>query len=300
MQYIAPNLIAQNTALAELQARLRDSAVRWTAIELYRSMSSAVTGWSRHVSIPFIYTLSGGWLTTTHEYTIPDYMGVRIQPQRRITTTDNINQWEDIDGFSIEPDGSGGQKLRVDRIEGTSGATTDARILWWGDQGPLPSTIPTIQTQLEAAATSLILTGLADGIGQSGYIKVGNEWIQYAGYSHNGTYYTLTNLVRGINNTTDAVHASAVSVYFGIAYPVIALLEQLYNQAQANAHAYGLVDVNETERSRYEFNMRYFQQQADDFWRSWVPVIAPRRRIGRAAETEMNIGPSRIIDTGLS
>lgn len=289
MEYVLPFLRAQSTLLADIEARLRDTAnARWTEVELYRALSDALTRWSGRVSVPFIYELSGGWVNGTSVYALPDYMSRKIQPQRKVTTpyvnsggASSMEMWADVLGWDVEPDGTGGQELRLQWNEGTEGATTEGRILWWGEQGPLPTTPTTVQTQITAASTSLILGGIVD-VGQSGYVYVDKEWIQYAGYTDNGTYTTLTNLVRGINNTTAATHNSAVSVYVGVAMPHRQLQEQLLHQAMANAFAYGLIDVNETERDRYERNMGYYQQLADEFWMRWMPN-SPQIRLSRRA-----------------
>lgn len=288
MQYVIPHLRAQNTLETDLGVRLRDTSnVRWTDAELYAALSDALLKWSGRVSVPFVYTLTGGWVNGQYEYALPDYMGQRITPQRRVVvpyvnSNANSNQyvWADVLGWTTEPDGAGGQYLRVQWNEGVSGATTDGRILWWGEQGPLPTTVPTVQTEIDSDDTSLILGSLVN-VGPSGYIKVGAEWIQYAGFTDDGTYTTLTNLVRGINNTTAATHTASTAVYFGVALPELRLLDNLYAQAQANAFAYGLVEVNESERQRYEWNMRYQQQLADEFWMRWMPTVSPKMRLSR-------------------
>ncbi len=290
MIYVVPHLRTQLTLLGDIEIRLRDTSnARWSDAELYASLSDACLRWSGRVSIPFIYTISGGWVEGTYEYTLPEYMGKRIQPQRRIVHTYGVDDeesneyvWADVLGWSIEPDSSGGHVLRLENNEGIDGAVSDARILWWGEQGPLPSTIPTVQTTINSTDTSLILSAIVN-VGPSGYVYVGTEWIQYSGFTDNGTYTTLTNLVRAINGSTAASHNSAVSVYFGVALPELRLTENLYHQAMANAHAYGLTDVNETERTRYEWNMRYYQQLADEFWMRWTPTVSPRMRLTRRA-----------------
>ncbi len=291
MQTTIPHLRPQNTIQSELEARLRDTSnARWTDAELYRSINDAILRWSGRVSLPFVYTITGGGVNGTVEYSLPDYMGKRIQPQRRVYAS-YVNEddetyefvWADVQGYSVEPDGAGGQKLRLQWDEGALGTTSDARILWWGEQGTIPVTIPTVQTTINSTATSLILSAIVD-IGQSGYVYVDKEWIEYSGFSDNGTYTTLTNLVRGINNTTAASHTqSSASVYFGIAMPELRLLENLYFQSMANAYAYGLTDSNETERTRYEWNMRYYQQLADEFWMRWMPTVSPQMRLTRRA-----------------
>lgn len=289
MQYTAPHLRAQNTILDELEARLRDTSnARWTDAELYRAINDALLRWSGRVSIPYLYTLSGGWVSGTYEYSVPDYLGTRIQPQRRvlspyIDTTTNTTQyvWADVRGWDLDPDGSGGQNLRTQWNEGTPGTTSDARILWWGENGPVPVTIPTVQTEIDSDDTSLVLSAVVD-VGQSGYVKVDAEWIQWSGYSDDGSNTTLTNLVRAVNGTTAATHTASTSVYVGVAMPELRLLEQLYHQAMANAYAYGLTDINETERDRYERNMGYYQQLAEEFWMRWTPT-PPRMRLTRRA-----------------
>jgi len=285
-----PHLRSQSTLLAEMEARLRDTGnARYSEAEIYRGLSDALLRWEGRVFVPYTYTISGGWVNGSHEYALPAYIGERIQPQRRIVVpyvTDDAPSyefvWADVLGWTVESDGAGGRYLRLEQNEGVAGATSDARILYWSENGPLPSTVPTLNTTITSATTTLVLSGIVD-VGRAGYVRVENEWMQYVGRSDDGTRTSLLNVVRGVDGSTAAAHtaSSSMYVYFGVALPNLRLLENLWHQALANVYAYSLTNVNETDRQRQEWNMRYLQQLADEFWPRWTPNLSPRLKLSR-------------------
>ena len=286
-EYVLPQLRAQSTLKDAIEARLRDTAnARFSEPEIYNALSDAVLRWSGRVFVPHVYTVSGGWDAGIYEYTLPAYLGRRMQPQRKVAVpyvSESASQqyvWADVLGWTVEPNATGGQTLRLQYNEGNIGVVADGRILYWGENGPLPSTVPTLQTTMTSSVTSLILSTLLP-VGQSGFVYVEQEWMEYAGCSHGTAYTTLTNLVRGVGGTTAASHSSAVSVYFGVALPDLRLFENLYPQALANVYAYGLTATNDTDRERHERNWRIQQQLADEFWRMWTPNVAPRIKLSR-------------------
>lgn len=284
--------------MRSIQSRLRDSdaILRWTQGELYSAISDAVLRWSGRVAVPYVYTVTGGWSSGVYEYALPIYMGRRIQPQRKVSVpyvSEGQNSqyvWADVLGWEVEPDGSGGQVLRLAFNEGNTGSAADGRILWWGENGPLPRSASTGYPQAnhtlgaDVTANDSYLT--LDGryfVPQVGYISLGNQWLQYNGYSTVSGATRLLNLVWAIDGTEAASVSSGAAVLWGVAMPVMSLLENLYNQALANAYAYSLTDVNESDRQRQEWNMRYYQQMADEFWQRWTPNVAPRLKLSRRA-----------------
>ena len=87
----------------------------------------------------------------------------------------------------------------------------------------------------------------------------------YGGYSVGATTTTLTNLVRGINETVAASHTSTTNIYFGIAAHRQDLYDQLINQVTAKLHALFLTNASPQETEHHVFQVRYYQQLADEF-----------------------------------
>jgi hypothetical protein len=70
-----------------------------------------------------------------------------------------------------------------------------------------PTTI-TLNETLTATDTTITLSSTV-GLAQFGFIKIDNETIQYGGVSG----VTITDCVRGVNNTTAAAHTTATKIY---------------------------------------------------------------------------------------
>ena len=228
MRYIAPVVRTQAQLLADVEARLRDTGnSRWTDAELMRAINDGLTAWHGRVLTPFLYafTLTEG----ERVYALPAYMTelMLVQAERG---QDTDVWWTDLQ-FDVEPDGEGGQQLRLVKKP----AAGDGRIIWWGANGHLPATAPTVHTGgITDASTSLTLSASVD-VGRSGYVKVGAEVMAYAGTTDDGTRTTLTNLTRGALGTTAAAALAGVTVYFCVAAPEPRLWEQLYAGACAAA-----------------------------------------------------------------
>src|SRR5690606_22466861 len=101
----------------------------------------------------------------------------------------------------------------------------------------VPATPPTTTDDpLAADATSVTVDAAVD-VEDVGYLKIGAEWMHYAGITRAASTTTLNNLTRGINGTTAASHASETTVYWGIAMPVRTLWNQLYYGTRWRLHA---------------------------------------------------------------
>ena len=70
-----------------------------------------------------------------------------------------------------------------------------------------PTTI-TLNETLTATDTTITLSSTV-GLAQFGFIKIDNETIQYGGVSG----VTITDCIRGVNNTTAAAHTTATKIY---------------------------------------------------------------------------------------
>lgn len=267
------------------------SAARWTAAQVYSGINNALQEWDRKVIVPYLYTISGGFLSTTFEYTLPDYIDGRVTVQgQRIELLNPGNAssdtvWQDFPAWRIYPNSTGGRTLRLDYRP----SDVDARIIWHGRNGPIPisATLPVTNGALSSSSTSLTLT-TKPVIARSGYIKVTYstteaEWMQYAGYTEAATTITLTNLVRGLFGTTAASKTSGATVEWGTAVHRLDLYQQLKNQVLTYLHLQYLTKASPVELSHHEKQASYYADMVERFWRRYAPPIQGRLRLRRGA-----------------
>lgn len=269
---------AQNEILADVQAHARDStAARWTAIEVYRSLNRALDAWNGRVSIPMIYTMPSGWSSTDYDYALPAYVRPPVQPQ--IQYTDNVDYtgvptWVNLRAWTLEPDGAGGMTLRVRVVAPAPDTTADGRIVWWGKNSRVPTTVVLLNAQINATATSLVTKSVAD-VEDVGYVKIDSEWIGYAGVTRGTTTTTLSNLQRALNGTTAAIHAADASIYFGVYAPSMAMFQLLNDQILVHLHELFLTDASPRETELHERLMLYYENRVREAWRRFVPARSP-------------------------
>lgn len=284
-----PFLKTQTELLQDMRRRMRDpDGARWPDHEIYTGINDCLLTWHNRVTIPHLYTISGGWVAGTIEYTLPGYIRGSIDPQQRRYSSPwpNVSgigieatTWVDAQAFSLEPDGSGGQILRFD----FNPATDDGRVIWWQPNGPVPLTAPALNAGIDADDTSLILSSAVTDVSDAGYIKIGSEWLHYAGVTYGASTTTLSNLLRGLNETTAATHNSAATVAWGVGCHRADLFGQMYNYVRGFLHALFLTDGAESEKTHHERQAMYYADMARGFWRSYVPNRKPKMRIGREA-----------------
>lgn len=266
-------LKAQNAILADLRARVRDNgAERWTDAECYGAINDALLTWQERVRIPHLYTISGGWLSGTLEYTLPDWIRSNaIQPQMKGLAQSALSYrltsetWQDIPGWRIEPNASNGRVLKFS----VSPYSTDGRLIWWGSNMPLPIAIPATSGSTAADATSMVLAGVVD-CHEYGWVKVGTEWIQYAGVDRGATTTTLTNCVRGLAQGGSAgVISTSTSVYFGIAMSKTELYRVLMDQAIVHLHELYLGNASSKEKQTHQELIGFYDGRVREFWKNW-------------------------------
>lgn len=283
---ILPYVRTQLELLAELRRRMRDpEGNRWTDEEIYTAINDALLTWHKRVSIPHLYTLSAGWVAGTASYALPSYIRGPIDPQQRRYSSNypyslsgnEAPTWVDMPAFTVEPDGSGGQVLRLD----FNPATDDARIIWWMYNGPVPLSVPALNATITSASTSLVLSTAVSEIDEAGYIKIDSEWIHYAGASIGSATTTLSNLLRAVNGTTAATHTSTTSVYWGVGSHRGDLYGQLYNHCRGFLHGLFLTDGAESEKTHHERQAMYYSDMATRFWRGYMPNRKTKLRLGR-------------------
>ncbi len=284
---ILPYLKTQLELLADVRRRMRDpEGNRWTDEEVYVAINDCLLTWNKRVTIPHLYTLSDGWVAGTSDYALPSYIRGAIDPQQKRYSSrwPNVSgigleaeTWVDMPSFSLEPDGTGGQVLRLD----FSPATDDARLIWWSHNGPVPLSAPALNATIDSDDTSLVLSTAVSDIDPAGYIKIDSEWLHYAGVAVGTSTTTLSNLLRACNGTTAASHTSTTSVYWGVGCHRSDLYGQLYNHCRGFLHGLFLTDGAESEKTHHERQAMYYSDMANRFWRGYTPNRKTKLRLGR-------------------
>mgnify|MGYP000914620258 CR=1 FL=1 len=276
-------LRAQSDIKTQVRAVLRDTgSARWTDAEVYQAMNLALATWQGRVSVPMLYSLPGGLDAGVNEYAIPGYIRPPFKPQYLALGADGVQiddtvyyEWQDIRDWDADPDAEDGWVLRIR----SPISSTEARIIWYAHNGSVPTTIPAIPAAGDITATSTsVQANAALDVGDAGYVFCGSEWMGYAGLTRAASATTLGNLVRGVNDTTAAVHAAAATLTWGIAAPSGDLYLQLIDQTAMFLHQMFLGQASPNERDLHERMISYFKGNAEMFWRRYVPARSPRFR----------------------
>lgn len=227
------------------------------------------------MSIPQLYNLPSGFTAGTYEYTIPSYVGNNFRPYIKSAITnqfgivldsDDTYTWTELTGWTVEPQTDGTRKLRLY----STPYTDDGRLIWYAPNGPVPAqaTLPTLGANISTTtATTLTLTAApSTPVGETGYLKIDNEYMFYAGV--NRSTWVLSNLVRGLFGSTAATHNSAATVNWCIAVDDDRLWTQLEEQSVARLHYLLLHRGTVEDRDNHERIMGWAQDRADKFWRT--------------------------------
>lgn len=274
MDITVPYLRGQDKLLAEIKVLVRDPDTdRWSDAEYYAALNQALMTWGDKVKFPRVYTISGGWQADTYEYALANYMRPPYYPElkRRVPYTEfevesSTERWQDVPGWEVVSDGSGGQVLRLYAPP----RSVEGQVTYYAPNSRVPTTIPTTSSSTSSTATSLTL-GSAIDIDDVGYILCEAEWISYAGVTRAAATTTLNNLVHGLNGTTAATHNSGSNVYWGVAADDLRLYKLLMDQWRSYLHAYYLQDGGTHETSRHEKAMGFYEQLATNFWAEYHP-----------------------------
>lgn len=280
---ISPILRTQSEVLSLVNNLTSNTAHnRWTDVQVYASMNMALTYWRNRVQVPYLYTITDGFTDTTQEYALPDYIegsmdvqALNYQNYPYLYPLIDSTNWYDIQAYRVEPNATGGRTLRLaDYMYSTGG-----RIIWYGYNGPVPETIPTLNAGIDADDTTLTLAAVPT-VGRSGYIKIGSEWMQYSGTAEGSSTLTLSNLIRGVNGTTAASHLSAASVSWGIAMDRGDLLNALLDSTRRYMMELKLMEDSTIANDVYKNQLNYYEGRDKLFWRSYAPSRAPKFRLG--------------------
>jgi len=265
------HLRSQSELNSQLRVMLRDvGKSRWTDVEVYTAFNLALDTWVNRVSAPMRYVLPDGFTAGVYEYALPGFIRPPIQPQFMV----DDGEWVDVMDYVVEPDDADGLVLRVR----TATPTADGRIIWAARNGHVPTTIPTLLGEFNAASTYVYvsLPSTANYVGDAGYVKlVGGSTHQYAGLDLK-IGAKLLNVVHGVNGTFAAgVGVAGGAVEWMISAPDAGLFGQLLDQAAAHCHLLFLGNASPNEQSHHERMISFHQARADAYWRRYAPSRSP-------------------------
>jgi hypothetical protein len=287
MDTTIPYLRSQSDLLTEIKVLVRHSSgTRWSDAEYYTALNSVLYTWADNVKMPFLYTITNGWVASDYDYALPSYIRPPIFPQllRRIPyyeyeVESTTSSWQDVIGWELEPDGDGGQVLRLFAAP----RSDEARVGFFAPNSRVPTTIPTTSGSTASSATSVTLESAVE-VDDVGFIKIGAEWMSYAGVDRGASTTTLNNLNRALNGTTAATHNTSSNVLWGVGMDTLSLQKLLFDQWRSFLHAYFIQDGGTHEIGRHEKGLGYYEQLATNFWPTYRPQRKrPRLTLSRKA-----------------
>lgn len=286
-------LQSQNDLLIRYRALMRDpsdgtSATRWKDSEYYYAINRALTSWANRVRVPWLHTLDDGWSNSIYAYTLPDYMDSYIRPQvqspasawRGLASDGSVFTWDDLNGWTLEPDGSGGLVLRWQ----TPPINAPGRIIWYMPVSTVPVDLALLAgaiTDEEDSATVHVPTGFMPG--RVGWVNINGEWIRYSDIERGTDSITLFNLIRGDYGTAPGTHDAGLPVYWGVAVDREDLWGVLDDQVMEHLHAMFMTNASNTETDTHAVMMKYHGDRVQGFWRNYLPSWRPRILLTREA-----------------
>lgn len=277
------HLRAQDDLLSAVQRRLRDSGMsRWTETEIYDALNRALDGWHGRVSVQASYELANGWPNDVFEVALEDWLPDDVRPQAQwpvdplLPNEVTLSTWKDLSTWQVEADTDGTRTLRLNLVPYNG----QVRLLFPVRNGHVPLSAVVLSGALTSTATTLTVAQALPDVARVGWVRIGAEWLQYAGVTVGGATTVLSNLLRGQHDTTAGSHADGATVTWGVAAPNHSLFVQLLDQTCAYAHEYYLADGSPKERDLHERMLSYYQGRADLAWRKHTPSRAPRWRYG--------------------
>jgi len=278
-------LKAQSEILSDSEVIMRDTSnYRWTDLEMYHAINRALREWHNRVGIEWYYSLSGGWVDGTWSYSMPSYVEEPVIPQvlhyireiDGVTLSSNSTTWIDLPGGVLEPNGTGGQNLRLD----AEPASIDGRVLFYIRNGPIPTaaTLPDLDAAINATDTSVTLTGVFE-LPKAGWVKIEQEWIFYAGVTKSATVTTLSNCLRAQYGTTAATHAKDTLVAWGIAVHTMSLYNALEYAVYKRLHEMFITNGAATEINRHQAMISYYAGEEQKFWKAYRNPMRSRMTV---------------------
>jgi hypothetical protein len=271
----------QNDLLTEIKAKTRlGSTARWTDTEYKYALNEILMVWSDKVKFPHIYTITDGWQASDYDYALPRYVRPPIYPQLKrqmpyydYAVESATHTWQDVPGYELEPDGSGGHVLRLF----SPPRNVDARVIYYAPNSRVPTadTAPTTSGSTSSTATTMTI-GSAVDVDDVGHIKVNAEYMAYTISERNASTTVLTLTERALYGSTAATHNTASSVYWCVAADTLSLYANLFDCWKAYLHAYFLQDGGTKEVARHEKALGLYEQKMANF----LATYSPQRRRG--------------------
>lgn len=291
-------LKSQDALLAEIEEEVGSSAAGglWTAANIYRAINRAAQSWAGKVVLPRIYEFPTGFDGSAWRYAVPDYIRGDIDVEIRVAFNTGLSglvsdggsdvmTWTTVFAGRLEPEDAGGENAVF--AFHTMPYAQDGRILWWVENGPIPTTatdLPALSGGITSTATTLTVDQ-AITIADNGWVKVDGEYIGYAGVTRGVSTTTLNNLERGLFQSTAVVHDAADIVYWCIGVDDNKLWNQLTAQALCYLHEMRLHRGGMQDRRQHQEMVNYLQERANRFWTidGYVTQRKPRLEMSQQA-----------------
>lgn len=273
--YTQPYLLTAADLVPGMRLRMRDPSgpdKRWRDDEYRFTLNEVLQQWHERVRLPALYNLPNGFGIGVFEYDIPNYIRppLTVELRReyfsllfeRQDGDTSSHTWKAVGGWRLEPNGSGGQKLRMHNYP----FDVEGRIIYYVTNGPVPTDDPQLSADIDEDDTTLTVND-DPNVADVGWVRVDSEWLQYSGVQRASGSLTLQNLVRGLYGTTAASHLAGATVYWGVAVDSQALWGQLRDMWELELHRLYLTDASEGERRRHQEQASWLAQRITDFWK---------------------------------
>jgi hypothetical protein len=255
----------------EIEDILGDNASAWSDARYRRAINRAIRELSNKVLVPTIYDLSSAWSQTEYAYAIPAWLDTStIEPEWRNQTAPYT--WKAVPGYTIERQADGQTYIRFQ----TAPFQASGRLRYWHPNTPAPLTDPLLNATITAVQTTLVTKTKLTDAEPNGFIKIGDEFIQYSGITQAASNTTLNNLIRGIAGTVAAPHTADDQMYWAlmvdepIIYTAITYLTLTY------MHEMYLNESAARNQRHHQEMIAYYRAAADTILRQYVPSVSPR------------------------
>lgn len=277
---------SQSDIYNSILPRQRDTSnARWSKTEIYNAINDSLDEWRNRVSYPVTYNLAS--FGNAYEYDIPYWMGENVELQQYVYT-DELEQdvlddglWQDVPAQHIEVSVDGTRTIVAPYLS----TATNGRLVTWLTNGPLPNADIELTSNITASSDEIVLETASTGYAypEAGHVKVGTEWMFYAGVDSSSypSSITLENVRRGQVGTTAATHSDGDAIEWGVFMTDGRLAEQLRNQVASKMHELFLTDASPHELDTHKWIMRWNQDKVRMFWRTWTPQRQAKMRLSR-------------------
>jgi hypothetical protein len=148
---------------------------------------------------------------------------------------------------------------------------------------PIPVTVPTLSDDYIETDEELDIAPATE-IAEYGWIKVDSEWMQYAGVDRYAGSGTLTNVVRGLSQGSNAiVHNNGDIVYFGVAMPKNELYRVLMDQSIVHLNELFLGNASSKEKQTHQELIGFYEGRVKEFWRNWSDTKVVKTQVDISA-----------------